>query len=186
MLKSAPSTVPPTSRAPRPIRVGVFSSAASADHAVEGLLLAGFTKAEITVVCNDQAANEHFRPFEHQHPAGTFTPTTAVAGGVIGAVLGGLTVAIGAAATGGAALLATAPIAVWGGGAAGGLIGAMMSRGVEQELANFYDQAVSEGQILVAVDIPNNDIPDDNAARLALAAKILAEAGAKPLKLPEQ
>ena len=50
------------------------------------------------------------------------------------------------------ALLAVGGIALWGGGVVGGLVGAMMTRGVEKELANYYDQAVSRGKILVAAE----------------------------------
>jgi hypothetical protein len=80
--------------------------------------------------------------------------------------------------------LATAGIAAWAGGVAGGLFGAMMSRGVERELANFYQQAVIDGDILVAVEV-HEDSSAMPGRDLARASQILAEAGAKPLKLPE-
>jgi hypothetical protein len=95
----------------------------------------------------------------------------------LAAVAGGL-------ATGGIGLLATAGIAAWAGGVAGGLVGAMMSRGVERELANFYQQAVIDGDILVAVEV-NEDSSATPRRDLARASQILAEAGAKPLKLRE-
>jgi hypothetical protein len=41
-----------------------------------------------------------------------------------------------AVTTGGMALWAAGPISAWAGGVVGGLVGAMMSRGVEKELAN--------------------------------------------------
>ena len=76
---------------------------------------------------------------------------------------------------------AAGPITAWAGGVAGGLVGAMMTRGVEKEIANFYQQAVVDGQILVAAD----DNRPDNERSLARAARVLAESGAKPLPLPE-
>lgn len=167
--------------ADRPIRVGVFESLPAVEHAVQRLLGAGFTKEEVSVICSDRAVESHFREFEHQQPAGTYTTGTAITGGLLGAALGGLAVVAGAAVTGGGALLATAPIAAWGGGIAGGLIGAMASRGVERELANFYDQAVTKGKILVAVDIHGHA----DADRLRLAERILEEAGSKARELPE-
>ena len=123
----------------------------------------------------------HGGKFEHQEPAGTYTPTATVIGGTIGAALGGLSVIAAAIATGGVALWAAGPITAWAGGVTGGLVGAMMTRGVEKELANFYQQAVLEGQILVAAE----DHGPHRAASLARAAKILADAGAKPVTLPE-
>jgi hypothetical protein len=61
----------------------------------------------------------------------------------------------------------------------GGFLGAMATRGVEKEAANFYDQAVSQGKLLVAVE-EHEQLPS-----LALAEHVLAESGAEPLPLPE-
>ncbi len=163
------------------LEVGVFDTVDEARQAVRRLLDAGFTKDHITVLCSDETKERYFAEFEHQEPAGTFTPTAAIAGGTIGALLGGLTVVASAIATGSLALWAAGPITAWAGGVAGGLVGAMMTRGVEKELANFYQQAVVSGQILVAAE----DHGSNAAAMLAKAAKILAESGAKPLPLPE-
>jgi hypothetical protein len=160
---------------------GVFSDVEDATRAVHNLLAAGFTTEHITVVCSDETKERHFREFEHQDPAGTHTTTAAVVGGTIGAAVGGLSVIAAAVATGGVALWAAGPITAWAGGVAGGLVGAMMTRGVEKELANFYQQAVIEGQILVAAEDPG----PGRRASLRRAAKILADAGAKPVPLPE-
>ena len=162
------------------VEVGVFTTVEDARRAVNGLLAAGFPKEKVTVVCSDETKEIYFREFEHQEPAGTFTPTATIAGGTIGALLGGATVIASAVATGSLALWAAGPITAWAGGVAGGLVGAMMTRGVEKELANFYQQAVLEGQILVAAEAG-----DARSSSLGQAARILAEAGAKPLALPE-
>jgi outer membrane lipoprotein SlyB len=174
----------PKKHAPRPaLEVGVFGSVEDARKAVHGLLAAAFSKDQITVLCSDEAKERNFREFEHQDPAGKHTPTVAIAGGTIGAVLGGLTVVASAVATGTLALWAAGPITAWAGGVAGGLVGAMMTRGVEKELADFYQQAVVAGQILVAAE----DRSPDQAQRLAEAAKILAASGAaRPMVLPEE
>jgi len=166
---------------PRPIRIGVFESVEKAHRAVQGLLEAGFTKDQITVVCSDKHRERLFQEFEHQDPAGTTTVEKAAAGGAIGAALGGLAAVIAAVASGAIVFLIAGGIAVLGGGAAGGLIGAMMSRGVEKELANFYDQEVEKGKILVAAE---DDSPN-GAAHLIQAERILAAADAVPMKLPE-
>lgn len=165
----------------RPIRVGVFSTIQSADCAVDNLLKAGFNTEHISMLCSDRTKEEHFHQFEHQEPAGSYTPAAVAVGGAIGAALGGLTVLAGAVTTAGMGLLAAGGIAAWAGGIVGGLVGAMMTRGVEHELANYYDQAVTEGKILVAVE----DHSEAQRQTLANAERILAECGAEPISLPE-
>ena len=165
----------------RPIRVGVFDRSQEADQAVAELLAAGFAKEQITVICSEGAVQRHFQQFEHQDPAGTNTPAAALAGSALGATLGGLAAAAGAMTFGGVALLVTGGIALWGGGVVGGLVGAMMTRGVEKELANYYDQAVERGQILVAAE--QHD--PQSKATLERAAQILANHGVEPLSLRE-
>ncbi|HEX4147464.1 MAG TPA: hypothetical protein VHY20_00690, partial [Pirellulales bacterium] len=103
------------------------------------------------------------------------------AGGAIGALLGGLTAIAGFLATGGIGLLAGGAVFAWGGGVAGGLIGAMLTRGVEKELANYYDQEVTRGKILVAAE---NTSPNGQAT-LVKAEQIFSRTGAEPVSLPE-
>ena len=164
------------------LEVGVFSTVDEARRAVQGLLEAGFTNDQITVICSDETKERYFREFEHQEPAGTYTPAAAAAGGTIGALIGGLSVVASAVATGSLALWAAGPISAWAGGVAGGLVGAMMTRGVEKELADFYQQAVIAGQILVAAEV---DEEHPSKPSLGDAARILSESGAQPLNLPE-
>jgi hypothetical protein len=170
-----------TTERSKPLEVGVFSSIDDARRAVRGLLERGFTREEITVVCSDETKERYFHEFDHQQPAGTHTTTATIAGGTIGAVVGGLSVIASALATGSLALWAAGPITAWAGGVAGGLVGAMMTRGVEKQLANFYQQAVIKGQILVAAEAHG----PDSQRRLSEAAEILAHAGALPLQMPE-
>jgi hypothetical protein len=160
---------------------GVFDEVDGARNAVHGLLKAGFTTQQINVICSDETKERYFKEFEHQDPAGTHTPTATVVGGTIGAVLGGIAVVASATVTGSLTLWAAGPITAWAGGVAGGLVGAMMTRGVEREIADFYQQAVVSGRILVAVE---DDRPD-NQRSLAKAAQVLAAAGAEPLALRE-
>jgi hypothetical protein len=164
-----------------PLEVGVFNSVDDARQAVHSLMDAGFTTDHITVVCSDETKERYFHEFDHQQPAGTHTPTAAIAGGTIGAVLGGLTIVASALATGSLTLWAAGPISAWAGGVAGGLVGAMMTRGVEKQLANFYQQSVLNGQILVAAE----DHGPQSQQRLAKAAEALAAAGALPLPMAD-
>jgi hypothetical protein len=93
-------------------------------------------------------------------------------------VLGGLTLGSVALGAGGPAgvLVAGPLLGVLGGGVAGGFIGAMLTRGLEPEIADFYDQAVRKGRILVGVDA-------DGAVAAETAERALAEAGAEPVEL---
>src|SRR3954452_21492213 len=163
------------------VEVGIFDTVDAARRAVHELHRAGFSNDHITVVCSDETKERYFSEFEHQDPAGTYTPGATIAGATIGALLGGLTVVASAIATGGLALWAAGPITAWAGGVAGGLVGAMMTRGVEKELANFYQQAVVSGQILVAAEAH----AANSSQMLAKAEKILADAGAQPLPMQE-
>jgi hypothetical protein len=165
----------------RTVEVGVFDSVSSAKSAVDRLLQCGFTVEEITVVCSDETKERWFKEFDHQQPAGTHTAKASLVGGAVGATIGTLAVLGSAVATGSIALWAAGPIFAWTGGVAGGLVGAMMTRGVEKELANYYQQAVIEGDILVAVD----ETASADAKKLASAAHVFADCGAKPLSLSE-
>lgn len=84
-------------------------------------------------------------------------------------------------ATGGLPLIVAAGIGIWAGGVLGGFLGAMATRGIEKEAANFYDQAVSGGKLLVAVE----EHQSATEPSLAIAEQILTTAGAEPLPLPE-
>jgi hypothetical protein len=165
----------------RPIRAGVFSTVENAKEAVSRLLAAGFTPQHITVVCSDETKERYFREFEHQEKAGSNTPAAAATGGAIGAALGGVAAGAMGLAIGGVPLIVASGIGVWAGAVWGGFIGAMMTRGIEKEAANYYDQAVQEGKLLVTVEDPNGSAPPS----LATAEAILSAAGAEPISLPE-
>lgn len=173
----------------QPVRVSVFSTFEAADKAVERLLAAGFTAEEILVISSDEGIQEYFGRFHHQDPSGANTPVAAAAGGAIGAAMGAMGTAAAVAATGmstlggGAAVLMTlagGPV-IWAGVVLGGFVGAMMTRGIEKETADFYDQSVTAGKILVGVEIHSAS----PAKRLEEAGKILAECGAEPIPLRE-
>ncbi len=163
------------------VRAASFQDLKTADRAVCHLLQSGFSPAEITVVCSDDARENHFRQFEHQEQAGTETPTAVGAGVTIGAAVGGLVAIAVGTATGAVPLIIAGVAGVSGGSAMGGFLGAMISRGGEKELSNFYDQAIRQGRILVAVEVHGPEAKD----RLVRASNILAAAGSTPVPLPE-
>jgi hypothetical protein len=165
----------------RPVRVGVFSTVPQADKAVKALFDAGFSKDQISVVCSDQYKEHHFGQLAHPVHTANFTAPAIAAGGTIGATLGGLALAATALATGGASLLAFGTVLIGGAALAGSFTGAMMTRGFEKEIANYYDAEVRLGKILVAVEVEG----EGHQARLAVAERIFAEAGAEPVALVE-
>jgi hypothetical protein len=165
-----------------PVRVGVFSTVDAADNAVRGLQEAGFTKDQISVICSDKTKEAFFKDFEHEQPAGTKTPKTAATGGVIGAVVGGAIAATTLVATGGLSIFVIGPLFAGAGAAFGTFVGAMTSRGVEHQAANYYDQALRRGQLLVAAEV-KDDSPESQV-QLARADRAFEQAGAEPIPLP--
>jgi hypothetical protein len=165
----------------RPVRAGVFNDVASARNAISQLREGGFTNDEITVICSDETKERIFREFEHQDPAGANTPVAAATGSAVGATLFGLATAVIGTASGNVPLAVAGGWGVWTGGVLGGFIGAMLTRGVEKEAADYYDQAVVQGKILIAVEHHG----PQSAARLHQAENILSVAGAEPVALRE-
>ncbi len=102
-------------------------------------------------------------------------------GGSIGALLGGLIGVAGVTASGGAALLAAGSLLAGssGGAVVGGFVGAMMTRGMEPEVADFYDQALAKGQVLVAVE-PSDEV---TGQQIAVADGIFAADAAERVEL---
>jgi phage tail tape-measure protein len=165
----------------RPIRAAVLSTVDQTRDAVSRLLAAGFTREQITVICSDDTKERYFREFEHQESAGSNTPAAAAAGGAIGASLGSVATGALGLAIGGVPLLVAGGIGLMAGAVWGGFIGAMMTRGFEKEAADFYDQEVQAGKLLVTVE--QNDARAKPS--LADAERIFEEAGAHPMPLSE-
>ena len=165
----------------KPVRVGVYDTIDQAEQAVHRLLEAGFPREQLAVICSHKYREHFFREVPTPEPSGSHTEDAIVAGGIVGAAIGGLALVATGLVTGGAMLLAYGTILIGGGALAGSFSGAMMTRGVEKESADFYDQAVQRGQILVAVEIHTHEA----AEHLAEAEHILGKAGAQPLALEE-
>ena len=163
----------------QPIRAAVFSTVAETREAVSRLLAANFTREQITVICSDDTKERYFREFEHQEKAGANTPAAAATGGAIGATLGSLATGAVGIALGGVPLIVAGGIGLMAGAVWGGFIGAMMTRGFEKEAANYYDQEVQAGKLLVTVE----QCQPDARPTLDEAERILAQAGAHPLPL---
>ena len=161
------------------VRAGVFKDLVQANRVIARLVAAGFTKEQITVIA-PEAHRGRFEQYRRELPSGSHTGSTAVGGAAIGALIGGLAALGGIVATGGSALLIAGPLLGTGAGA-GTFIGAMMSRGFEHETANYYDQALQKGNILIAV----HDDTEHKKERLAVAERILADSGTEAVAMPE-
>jgi hypothetical protein len=161
------------------VRVGVFNTVGEADLAVRLLLGAGFTKEKISVVCSDEMKERHFSEFRHDEPAGTKTPKTAAAGGIAGGIAGGL-VGVATVATGMPEAILLEGLFAGAGATFGTFVGAMMSRGMEREVANYYDQALRRGQLLVAAEVD----PDGDETMLDRAERVFEDVGARAESLP--
>jgi hypothetical protein len=162
------------------IRAGIFDSVPKADEAVSKLLAAGFSKDQLAVICSEQAVADHFiaEGLQDEQPANA--PARAAVGGVMGSALGALG-AVGLATASGLGVVATGGLlpAILSGGMAGSFLGAMSSRGVEHAAADFYDNAVETGKLLVVVE----DHSEKSNANLRIADDIFSASGTVPIPL---
>jgi hypothetical protein len=158
----------------KPVRAGIFDSVQQAEEAVSKLLAAGFRKDQLAVITSKEAVADHFiaEGLQDEQPANA--PARAAAGGAIGSALGALG-AVGLATAAGVGIVATGGLlpAILSGGIAGSFLGAMTSRGVDKDAADFYDHAVETGKLLVVVEDHSKDA-DEN---LRVAEDIFSASG---------
>jgi hypothetical protein len=166
----------------RPVRVAVYDSIPEAEEAISQLLAAGFAKHDLSVICSEQAVADHFieQGLEDRQPADVLA--RAGVGGAIGSTVGGLAF-LGLATSAGSIIVALGPLvpAIISGGIAGSFLGAMTSRGVDPDAADFYDQSVETGKLLVVAE-DHSEKADRN---LSKAEQIFANSGAVPIPLME-
>jgi hypothetical protein len=134
---------------------GIYSTIPQAEHAVDALIQARFSNADVSVLLPDHQSTKDFAHEKHtKAPEGTTTGVAA--GGTIGGTLG-LLAGIGALAIPGVGpFIAAGPImgALAGlgvGGAVGGLVGALVGMGIPEYEAKRYEGRVKEGGILLSV-----------------------------------
>jgi hypothetical protein len=170
------SRVAPNAR----VHVGVYEGISQADRAVWELVHAGIPRERITVIC-PSCTHQEYEGLHKDQPSGSHTAAGAAAGGAIGALLGGLAAVIGITASGGMGLLVAGPLIFSSGTGAvfGGFVGAMMTRGMEREVADFYDQALEKGKVLLAVEVGD----DVSSEQVATADRIFLDTGAETLTL---
>lgn len=155
--------------------VAVFSAEEQARAAIRDLLSAGFSNDQIGFI-HRNTNDEYVETAEEHTEDQAVTERGAAAGGVTGGVIGGL---LGAAAA--LFIPGVGPVVAGGilgatlggiviGAAAGGLIGALTHLGVPEEHAQYYNQELEAGKILVTVH--------SNAANAQEALDIVRRYGA--------
>jgi hypothetical protein len=154
---------------------GLYPSVERAERAVDQLVAAGFSNADVSVLMADTQGSKDFA-HEKQTKAPEGTTTGVAAGGTIGGTLG-LLAGIGALAIPGVGpFIAAGPImgALAGlgvGGAVGGLVGALVGMGIPEYEAKRYEGRVKDGGVLLSVHC-------DTADEITRAKDLLKETGA--------
>lgn len=140
---------------------GLYPSVVRAEQAVDALLSAGFSNADVSVLMADNQSSKDFA-HEKQTKAPEGTTTGVAAGGTIGGTLG-LLAGIGALAIPGVGpFIAAGPImgALAGlgvGGAVGGMVGALVGMGIPEYEAKRYEGRVKDGGVLLSVHCDTSD-----------------------------
>ena len=157
---------------------GIYQSPASAEHAVEVLVGAGFTNNDISVLMPDQDSTREFA-HENSTKAPEGAATGAATGGAVGGTLG-LLAGIGALAIPGVGpFIAAGPIVgalagAGAGGAVGGLVGGLVGMGIPEYEAKRYEGRVKDGGVLLSVHAAN-------AEQVSRAKGILKNTGAEDI-----
>jgi hypothetical protein len=162
-----------------PVRAGVFSSADSAFQLIHDLRERGFGWDEISIICSDEKTAELF-PVRSRRTPSRMLERSAMGIAATGALgLGGAAVTAALIAGPGVAVLVIGAFA--GVAAAGTFTTLMATRGFETEAADFYEQAVQDGMILVVVEVPDS-LPNAEERRHQ-AEVLISQAGSQPLSL---
>ena len=169
------ATIDPDTTVRRPTVVGVFTSPDEAERALNALKAAGITPDQVSVVAKDrgQTAELIEAPPATDGGIGQGAGTGAIAGGAFGG-LGGFILAVsalplpGIGPVIGAGIIAATLLGAGLGVSAGGLVGALLEEGVNEEAAREYEQHVSQGSILLSVRA--RDLEEARQARHAFAS----------------
>jgi hypothetical protein len=140
--------------------IGIFSDRGRANQAINRLYTEGFSHEDLSLIVSARGAEGHFGFTERSKVA-----EGATAGGSIGVGLGALAgalAAVGAIALPGAGVVAAGPIVAalagaGAGGATGGFVGGLVGLGFSETQAEFFEQEVERGHILLAVKYGNED-----------------------------
>lgn len=137
-----------------------FKTYTAAQHALLTLEANGFTERDISVLVADKTAGKSFN-IEEASKVPEGAAVGGVAGGIIGAIAASMT-AVGSIVIPGAGLLVAGPIvAALAGGAvgaaSGSLIGSLVGLGIPEHEAKRYEDEISKGSVLVAVEAEGSE-----------------------------
>lgn len=150
---------------------GIFPDRRSAEHAIVDLKADGFDPQRMGIVMRDRSVADEVA--EEQNISST---AGAVTGGVVGGTAGALLAATGALAIPGVGPFITGGVlASLVGGTAGWLVGGLAGLGLSRDEAQYYQNRVEQGGVLLTVD------PD---GRDAEAQRILFDNGAEDMQRP--
>jgi hypothetical protein len=165
-----------TEQRSNPIHMAVYDDVPSAAAVIREMREAGFTQEEISVLCSDEHRERLFRDYVDEEPAGSHSEDALTRAGVAAVGLGGAAVLTGLLTSAGTAIFAIGAFA--GIAAIGTFVSLMLTRGAEKELADYYDQAVMAGKILVAVET-------EDPVRQKKADAIIRKHGDRPVAMPK-
>lgn len=141
--------------------LGIYTSIAAADVAVERFKTAGFSNTDISALLPE---GDQTKEFAHQK--GTKAPEGATTGGATGALLGGTLgwlVGVGSLAIPGVGpLIAAGPImatlaGIGVGTTVGALSGALVGMGIPEYEAKRYEGRVKDGGVLVSIHCSSSE-----------------------------
>jgi hypothetical protein len=154
---------------------GIYASRATAEIAVDQLVSAGFSQADVSVLMADNQGSREFAA-EKNTKAPEGAAAGAGVGGTVGGTLGLLAGIGGLVIPGVGPLIAAGPImgalaGIGVGGAVGGLLGALVGMGIPEYEAKRYEGRVKDGGILLSVHC-------DTSEEVSRAKEILKATGA--------
>jgi len=159
------------------VRAGIFESPDKVEEVLPKLRAAGFGVDQISIFTSDPELQERFRPYLDESVEESENDSKMSTVGKASLGLGG------AAAI--ATMVTSAGTSIFVIGAFSGIavlgtfVALMLSRGVKKETADFYEQEIQAGRILVVVGADDNDSDD----QLARAEETLLQHGASSFEL---
>ncbi len=135
------------------VMTALFNSPRQAVDAVVDLETRGFLPEDVSVLTSDAIGDSFKLEARSKLPEGA--AVGAASGGVLGALVGGLT-SVGVIATGGAGVLVAGPLVgalsgLGAGSAAGGIVGSLVGAGMSEHEAKAFAESADDDTILVAV-----------------------------------
>ena len=140
--------------------IATFDNVPQANNAVNALFAQGFTQEEISMMVSDTTQKKHLA-VETNTKAPEGAAIGSAAGGAVGALVAGLTAVAGIVIPG-VGLAAVGPLVaalagLGAGGAVGGLTGALVGLGFTELEAKSVEEAIKNGNVVVAVTSDNDD-----------------------------